>query len=37
VAVGGAFAVLFAMAVLASLVPAWRAARIDPNRALRSD
>jgi ABC-type antimicrobial peptide transport system permease subunit len=33
----GAFAVLIAVAVLASLAPAWRAARIDPNRALRTD
>jgi putative ABC transport system permease protein len=37
VAFAGAVAVLFATAVLASLVPAWRAARIDPNRALRTD
>jgi putative ABC transport system permease protein len=36
-AFAGAFAVLIAVAVLASLAPAWRAARIDPNRALRTD
>jgi predicted permease len=37
VAFGGALAVLLVAALLASLGPAWRAARIDPNRALRTD
>ena len=36
-AVAGACAVLLLVAVAASLAPAWRAARIDPNRALRTD
>ncbi len=36
-ALAGACAVLLLVAVAASLAPAWRAARIDPNRALRTD
>ncbi len=34
---GGVVAVLLATATLASLVPALRAARVDPNVALRSE
>ena len=37
VAFAGALLVLLVVAALASLAPAWRAARIDPNRALRSE
>ncbi len=33
----GAFVLALLMALAASVVPAWRAARIDPNRALRTD
>jgi putative ABC transport system permease protein len=34
---GGAVAVLFAVALGAGTIPAWRAARIDPVQALRSE
>jgi putative ABC transport system permease protein len=34
---GGVAAVLLAAALAASLVPAWRAARVDPARTLRAD
>ncbi len=35
--VGGAMAVLAASAVLAAVLPAWRAASLDPTRALRAE
>jgi putative ABC transport system permease protein len=34
---GGVAAVLLGVAVLASIAPAWRAMRLDPNAALRAD
>ena len=34
---GGVVATLFGVAILAGSIPAWRAARVDPNLALRSD
>jgi ABC-type lipoprotein release transport system permease subunit len=34
---GVALVLALAMALAASVVPAWRASRIDPNRALRTD
>jgi ABC-type antimicrobial peptide transport system permease subunit len=34
---GGVAAALLAVATLASLLPAWSAARVDPSRALRAD
>ncbi|MGE0039666.1 MAG: ABC transporter permease [Vicinamibacterales bacterium] len=37
VAWGGSIAVLLGIAMLANLVPAWRAMRIDPARALRAE
>ena len=37
VILSGVAASLLAIAALASLVPAWRAARVDPNEALRAD
>lgn len=37
VTLGMASAIMFACAVLASVVPAWRAARVDPTIALRAD
>jgi hypothetical protein len=36
-AIAAAAGVLFVVALGASLMPAWRAARIDPNRALRAE
>lgn len=37
VVLSGVIATLFAVAVLACLAPAWRASRLDPMQALRTD
>jgi len=36
-AIGGAIAILLTAALAAGYLPAWRASRIDPARALRNE